>query len=109
MKVPIFPVLLVLDGSDELIYLGSQKAWEREVEALRLLPEDRVIDSAGALFIPSGEGAALDAAGGNMPLSELAMLVQRHLFARSLTCITKVGLDSIAEAMEIMRRDSLDR
>lgn len=104
MTRPNFPAVLALHGSYELIYLADHQAWEEEAAGLRLLPgQDRLIDSDGVLFHADGDSCTLVAAGGRMALADFAALIGRHLFAQAQTCITKVGLDSYAEGMEILR------
>lgn len=97
-----WPVLLKLEGDDELYYFDSEQVCVNEIEQLILSNEDHLIDSQGQVFAVKSDSEnqlGFVATGITYTLEDITQLIQNHEFNAAQVCIIKIVFTSIDQAI----------
>ncbi|MBU3736278.1 MAG: hypothetical protein FGM62_04800 [Methylobacterium sp.] len=104
---PALPACVRFHGDDELHFIGTQDAWQQDVQLSRgqIHPDDRLIDADGHLYTleRDAEGhLGCRRAPGRLSLQEVLQLVRRHAAQDGACCVAKLSAASIAEAISML-------
>lgn len=99
-----WPVIIKLDGDDELGFVSTQADWESELDLGHFLygALGQMIDSEGSIYDLTRciDGTALPKpTGDSIELATLTDLVRTHVSQLGHCCVSKLGFYSIAEAV----------
>jgi len=102
-----WPAVIKYHGDNELTYVGSESAWNRDAD----LPvfdyeiSDSLIDSDGCVYALDNKDSGVVCpvlANDNISVNEFIKLVKLHASAQGECCIEKIMFKSIAEGMKIV-------
>lgn len=99
-----WPVIIKLEGDDELGFVHTQLDWESELDLSHFQygAMDQMIDSTGEIYdlTQNVNGAAVPRPmGDRIDLVVLTDLVRIHVSQMGHCCVSKLGFNSIAEAV----------
>lgn len=99
-----YPCVLSLFGDDELIFLVNQQALQAELTNMICSEADRIIDSQGRIFSieQCNNHIELVNTGTVATAEEVSVLLQRHEFAKSEVCLTKIQFTRVDEAINAL-------
>ena len=101
-----WPAVIVYDGDDELVYVGSEKEWIRDAESHLYNHNngDRLIDSNGDIFSldhVKGDIRNPPATGDRIALDDFIRLVRIHASSSHRCCIEKINFRNIADGIRL--------
>ena len=104
MKSIQWPALLKLEGADDLIYVEGAQDWHGLYEQCPDT-DDRLCDSRGQLYKLQCLGQQLVPVTltDKIDLKQLNDWVRNHLVAMQQCCVYKIELESIDQAMQMVR------
>lgn len=101
-----WPAVLQYRGDNELVFIAGQTQWDSDNDLQRggYDPDDRLIDSVGAVFSLSGhaQGVVAVRTERRVSLDEMTELIRLHMSEAGLCCVAKFSADSIAEAVSMV-------
>ncbi len=100
-----WPCILKLDGDDELIYLGSESAFQSECAGLIVSQADSVIDSLGFAYAIKSNGSDLTLVDKHVQITadDASKLIQRHEFCLAEVCLTKIQFETVSDAINCLK------
>lgn len=108
-----WPVVIKLDGDDELAYVGSEEEWMRDAEShmYNHKGDDYLIDSSGHIFsLEHMQNGIINAESTSKQilLQDFVRLVRIHASNSHRCCIEKINFRNIAEGISLVASMSDD-
>lgn len=104
----VWPAIVKFDGDPELDYISDENEWkiESELHYLGYQEQDILIDSVGSVFSlndPNDNTTKILESGELIAMDTLLTLIKEHQSSLGSCCITKIGFDSIEEAIQSVK------
>jgi hypothetical protein len=103
----VWPVLLKLDGDDELLYFAAEDELNDLCRQMILADGDLLIDSLGhgyQICLTADHQLEYQLLPTDYSAEDVSLLIQAHEFNAAGCCITKIHFPSVSQAIKALAR-----